>query len=136
MKKTILFSLILVMIATLAFSTFSAAAAWNDMLRVTIINRTKGLVYVSLLPKKDATVVYYMDVLPGTTETFTVPVGQYTHTSYACSKTAYGSMNLRHQVTLVFTPCGSEPPNSGERGIEKIFLDTYPFRSDFIYDLR
>jgi len=135
MKKIILFSLILVMIATLAFNTFSAAAAYNDMVSVTIINRTSGLVYVSLLPK-EANVVYYLDVLGGQTEHFTVPRGRYTHTSYACGKTVHGVVDLRHQVTLVFTPCGSEPPNSGERGIEKIFLDTYPFRSDFIYSIK
>ena len=135
MKRKILFSLILVMIATLAFSTFSAAAAFNDMVSVTIINRTPGIVYVSLLPKS-ATVVYYLDVLPGQTEHFTVPQGRYSHTSYACGKTVQGTIDLSHQVKLVFTPCGSEPANSGERGIEKIFLDTYPFRSDFNYSIK
>jgi len=135
MKKKILFSLILVIVMTLAFSTFIASAAYNDMVRVTIINRTNGLTYVSLLPA-EANVVYFLDVLPGTTEVFTVPTGSYTHTSYSCGKTAYGTMQLDHQVTLVFTPCGSEPPNSGERGIEKIFLDDYPFRKDFNYKIK
>ena len=135
MKKIFLFSLILVMIATLAFNTFSAAAAYNDMVSVTIINRTQGLVYVSLLPES-ATVVYFLDVLPGETGHFTVPQGLYSHTSYACGKTVHGTVDLDHQVKLVFTPCGSEPANSGERGIEKIFLDTYPFRSDFRYAIK
>jgi len=60
------------MIATLAFSTFNASAAYNDIVRVTIINRTQSLVYVSLLPAS-ATVVYFLDVLPGQTGHFTVP---------------------------------------------------------------
>jgi hypothetical protein len=136
MKKIVLFSLILVMIAALAFNIFSASAAYNDMVRVTIINRTKGLVYVSLLPKENATVVYFLDVLPGETEVFTVPQGRYTHTTYACGKTVYGAIDLGSQITLAFTPCGSEPANSGERGIEKVFLDTYPFRSDFQFEIK
>lgn len=136
MSKKIPFILFLVLVATLVLSVFAVAAADDeDLVGVTIINRTNGLVYVSLLPSENATVVYFLDVLPGERGYFTVPRGSYSHTTYACGKTAYGNLDLSHQVTLAFTPCGSDPANSGERGIEKIRLDTYPFRSDFQYSL-
>jgi hypothetical protein len=136
MSKKILFSISLVLVATLVLSVFAVAAAEDeDLVAVTIINRTNGLVYVSLLPVENATTVYFLDVLAGERQHFTVPRGSYSHTTYACGKTSYGNLDLGHQVTLVFTPCGSDPANSGERGIEKIRLDTYPFRSDFQYSL-
>ncbi len=130
MSKKILFVLFLVLVAALALSATAFAAEEEDLVGVTIINRTSGLVYVSLVPDP-ATVVYFLDVRTGERERFTVPRGRYSHTTYACGKTVYGKLDLSHQVTLVFTPCASDPANSGERGIEKIRLDSYPFRSDF-----
>jgi hypothetical protein len=135
MPKKILLALIMVLVVTLVFSASVLAAEEPDMVGVTIINRTNGLVYVSVVPDP-ATVVYFMAVITGDRERFTVPRGIYSHTTYACGKTVYGKLDLRQQVTLVFTPCGSDPANSGERGIEKIRLDTYPFRSDFNFKIQ
>lgn len=135
MSKKILFALIIMLIASLTLSASVFAADEEPMVGVTIINRTNGLVYVSVVPEP-ATVVYFMAVKAGERERFTVPRGVYSHTTYACGKTVYGKLDLRQQVTLVFTPCGSDPANSGERGIEKIRLDTYPFRSDFNFKIK
>jgi hypothetical protein len=131
MNKKLTHILVLVLLATLAISVFSASAA-SDLVGLTIKNRTDQVVWLSLLAS-DGSVVYWLEVPAGEIGEFTVPRDVYSHTTVACGKTATGSVDITHLTTLVFTKCEGKPPNPGERSIEKVHLYDSPDRGDFNY---
>ena len=131
MKKKTILILGIVLLAALAISVVSASAA-GDLVGLTIKNRTDQVVWVSLL-SPDNVYVYWLEVPAGETMSYTVPRAIYDHITVACGKTATGSVDIRKLTTLVFTKCGSKPPNPGERSIEKVYLYDSPDRGDFNY---
>jgi hypothetical protein len=131
MKKKFILILALALLVALAISVVSASAA-NDLVGLTIKNRTDGVVWVSLL-SPDNVYVYWLEVPAGETMSYTVPRAVYSHSTVACGKTATGSVDIRKLTTLVFTHCEGKPPNAGERSIEKVHLVDSPDRGDFNY---
>ncbi|HUV28809.1 MAG TPA: hypothetical protein VMW34_15720 [Anaerolineales bacterium] len=131
MKKKFILILALALLVALAISVVSASAA-NDLVGLTIKNRTDGVVWVSLL-SPDNVYVYWLEVPAGETMSYTVPRAVYSHSTVACGKTATGSVDIRKLTTLVFTHCEGKPPNAGERSIEKVHLVDSPDRRDFNY---
>lgn len=131
MKKKFILILVLVLLASLAISVFSASAA-SDLVGLTIKNRTDGVVWVSLL-SPDNIYVYWLEVPAGETKSYTVPKAVYSHITVACGDTATGTVDLTQYTTLVFTQCEGKPANPGERTIEKIHFFDSPDRGDFQY---
>jgi hypothetical protein len=131
MKKKFILILALALLVALAISVVSASAA-DDLVRLTIRNKTDGVVWVSLL-SSDGQSVFWLEVPAGETKVFTVPKDVYSHTTVACGETATGSVDITYQTKLVFTRCDGSPPNAGERSIEKIHFFDSPDRGDFNY---
>lgn len=126
--------LALVLLASLVVGVIGASAAEEDLIRLTIINRTDRFVFLSLL-SPDGTRVYFLAAPSEETRVFTVPRAVYSHTTVACGLTASGEVDLTRFTTLVFTPCGRSPSNSGEPGFEKIFLYDSPLKKDFYFQM-
>ena len=131
MNKKFMLILALVLLAALAISVFSASAA-SDLVGLTIMNKTDGVVWVSLL-SSDGQSVFWLEVPAGETKSYTVPRAVYSHITVACGETATGSVDIRKLTTLIFTHCEGKPPNAGERSIEKIHFYDSPDRGDFNY---
>ena len=122
--------LVLVLLASLVIGVIAASAQEEDLIRLTIINRTDSSVFLSLL-SPDGASVYFLATPAEQTREYTVPRSDYSHTTVACGLTATGTVDLNRFTTLVFTPCGRSPSNSGEPSWEKIFLYDSPSKSDF-----
>ncbi|MGW8226144.1 MAG: hypothetical protein ACWGOY_10435 [Anaerolineales bacterium] len=131
MKKKFILILALALLAALAISVISASAA-DDLVGLTIKNKTDKVVWVSLL-SSDGQSVFWLEVAAGEEKDFTVPRDVYSHTTVACGDTATGTVDVTHLTTLIFTQCGGKPPNPGERSIEKIHIEDSPDRGDFNY---
>ncbi len=131
MKKKFILILALALLAALAISVISASAA-DDLVGLTIKNKTDKVVWVSLL-SSDGQSVFWLEVAAGEERDFTVPRDVYSHTTVACGDTATGTVDVTHLTTLIFTQCGGKPPNPGERSIEKIHIEDSPDRGDFNY---
>jgi hypothetical protein len=134
MKTRHIFPLLVILLASLAIGVLSASAADEDLVGLTIKNRTDRYVFVSLLPPEGPT-VYFLAVPAGETRDFTVPRAVYTHTTVACGLSAAGSFEINRFTTLVFTPCDRAPANPGEVSFEKIHLFDSPDRGDFTYQM-
>jgi hypothetical protein len=134
MKPKHITLLVLVLLATLVVGVIGASAADEDLIRLTIINRTDRFVFLSLL-SEDGTQVYFLATPSEQTREYTVPRSDYSHTTVACGLTATGTVDLNRFTTLIFTPCGRTPANSGEPSFEKIFLFDSPVKSDFYYQM-
>jgi hypothetical protein len=111
-----------------------ASAQDEDLIRLTIINRTDLNVFLSLL-SEDGSQVYFLATPAEQTREYTVPRADYLHTTVACGLTATGTVDLNRFTTLIFTPCDRTPANSGEPSFEKIFLFDSPVKSDFYYQM-
>jgi hypothetical protein len=131
MKKKFILILALALLVALAIGVIAASAA-TDLVGLTIKNKSDQVVWVSLL-SSDGKTVFWLEVLAGEEERFTVPKDIYSHITVACGDTATGSVDMTSQTTLVFTHCDGNAPNPGERSIEKIHIDDSPDRGDFKY---
>ena len=61
------------------------------------------------------------------TKVFTVERLIYDHTTWACDKSASGTIDIKTFMHLTFTKCAGEAPNKGERGLEKVHIDDAPY---------
>jgi hypothetical protein len=122
MLKRTLIAVSLVVLIAMALAVFSVAAE-EDLVPLTIINRTDGGVTVTLA---SGDVYYYLYVPAGDERTFTVERLTYTQNSWACGGTSSGSVPVKIQTRWVFTHCGGEAPNWGEPYMEKIHIDDSP----------
>jgi hypothetical protein len=134
MKTTRLFPLALVLLLSLVIGILTVSAAEDDLVGLTIKNRTDRFVFISLL-STDGSAVYFLAVPSEDSRTFTVPREVYSHTTVACGETAIGTLDVTRFTTLTFTPCGKAPANPGEPSIEKIHLFDSPEKSGFSYQI-
>jgi hypothetical protein len=134
MKTKHMTLLALVLLMSLIVGVIGTSAADEDLIRLTIRNRTDSNVFLSLL-SPDGRNVYFLAIAPEQTREFTVPRAEYSHTTVACGLTATGTVDLTRFTTLVFTPCDKTPDNSGEPGFEKIFLFDSPVKKDFQFQM-
>ena len=133
--KTKHFTLVaLILLASLVFGVIAASAAEEDLVRLTIRNRTDRFVFLSLL-SPDGANIYFLAIPSEQELDFTVPRAVYSHTTVACGLTATGTVDITRVTNLVFTPCGRSPANSGEPSYEKIFLFDSPVKKDFYYQM-
>jgi hypothetical protein len=79
-----------------------------------------------VLVRSDGTRTYSLNVAANTDQRFTLEGGTYRQFSYACGKSASGSLAMTAQVRLIFTPCAGLAPNSGAPTMEKVHLTDAP----------
>lgn len=125
MKKAaiVLISLVLLIAVLAAANPFPAT--------LTVINKTDGNVIISM-----AYPYSFLVVKPGSTAKFTIERGKYDALVTACGKTRPGSMDMRHNLKLNFTPCASwgntsAPKYLGEPTQEKPNWNRSPGVADF-----
>lgn len=125
MKKAaiVLISLVLLIAILAAANPFPAT--------LTVINKTDGNVIISM-----AYPYSFLVVKPGSTAKFTIERAKYDALVTACGKTRAGTMDMRHNLKLNFTPCAawgntSAPKYLGEPTQEKPNWNRSPGVADF-----
>ncbi len=121
MTKKSMYGVLLALLIALTVMTSGVLAQEEapDLVRLTVDNRTDETLAISLSAEG---LFFYLPVDPESTRVFTVPRGDYSHTTYACSKSVSGTMDLSRQLELIFPSCFEAPANQGEPSIEKIYL--------------
>ena len=128
-KRNVLITIVAVLFALFLMTT-AAAAQEEDLVRLTIDNRTDQSVALALTgPAAN----YYLVVGAGTMRVFTVERDVYDHTTHACGISASGTVDITRQLRLNFTPCFGPPPNQGTPSLEKIFLTESPTKNGWQY---
>ena len=122
MKKTIVQTMIIVTILFMGVVPAMAAEDEPDLVRLTVINKTDGKVFLQL----NATNAHFMTIPAGETSIFTVEREDYVRQTWACGLYAKGTLDMSSQVKLVFTRCGYKAPNAGEPTQEKVSLYDSP----------
>ena len=126
MKRKLYLTFVLVLILSLA--SLSAAFAQDEeagLFRVEVRNRTHQPVSLSLAGRELGR-SYLLTVAPGSSRTFTLREDLYDQTSFACGDSASGTLDVTHQLRLVFTPCPGNAPNPGAPTLEKVHLTDSP----------
>lgn len=86
-----------------------------------------------VLVKTDGSKSYSLNVAANTDRRFTLEGGNYRQFSFACGKSASGSLAISAQVRLIFTPCAGLAPNSGAPTMEKVHLTDAPVGKKWHY---
>ena len=120
MNKKLFWILLFVVLASLVL--VSVVSAKSKLVRLEVINKTDEPVYLSLVGTRH----YYLTVAKGTTKTFTVEREIYKHTTYSCSKSQSGTVDITTQLRMVFTSCYQTAPNWGAPSQEKIHITDSP----------
>jgi hypothetical protein len=129
MQKKLMLAVVLLLVATLAFASVAWAQDEDEpvLARLEVRNRTGQPVSIVLVltdPETEGDVfASALTVSAGTTRTFTVPKGQYDHTTFACGESANGTLDLTRQTRLIFVQCNKEVTHQGEPTMEKVNLD-------------
>jgi hypothetical protein len=135
MKKSLRLALVLILVMALSSISATTSGSSNPTItlyRIEVQNRTDQSVSLSLVGT-DVPSVYYLNVAPGTTGTYTIRGGIYNQTTYACNSTATGTLQATQQLRLIFTSCSGSAANSGAPTIEKIHLTDAPHGSAWLY---
>ena len=122
MKKTIVLVLMIVAILFMGIVPALAAEDEPDLVRLTVINKTDGKVFLQLNGEN----AYFLTIPAGATSLFTVEREEFVRQTWACGAYGKGFLDMSSQVKLVFTPCGFEAPNAGEPTQEKVSLFDSP----------
>ena len=122
MKKTIVLALMLVAILFVGIIPAMAAEDEPDLVRLTVINKTDGKVFLQL----NGTNAHFMTIPAGATSVFTVEREEFVRQTWACGLYGKGTLDMSSQVKLNFTPCGIGAVNSGEPTQEKVSLYDSP----------
>jgi hypothetical protein len=128
MLKKLSLATVLILVASLVLA--SSALAWENgegggLFPLEIRNMTNGSVNLVLV-KEDGSKTYSLTVAGDTSQRFTLEGGTYRQFSYACGKSASGSLAMTAQVRLIFTPCAGLAPNAGAPTMEKVHLTDAP----------
>ncbi len=120
MNKKLIWTLVFVLVASLIL--VSVVSAKSKLVKLEVVNKTDQSVFLSLT----GTNFYYLAVAPGKTKTFTVEREIYTRTTYSCDKSESGTVDITHQLRLVFTSCYNDAPNWGAPSLEKVHINDSP----------
>jgi hypothetical protein len=126
-RKLRLTTLLILALALLAAPSALARVSGEggNLFPLEIRNMTSENVNMVLV-KTDGSKSYSLNVAGNTSQRFTVEAGTYRQFSYACGKSATGSLAMTAQVRLIFTPCAGRAPNSGAPTMEKVHLTDAP----------
>lgn len=120
MNKKLLWILFIILVASLII--VSVVSAKTKLATLEVINRTDQSVFLSLTGTKQ----YYLAVAPDTTKTFTLEREVYDRTTFSCGKSDSGTVDITHQLRLVFTSCYGDAPNWGAPSLEKVHIKDSP----------
>lgn len=106
MKKVWSLRTIVILSLVMAFLLSAAAPASvqarSELVRLTVVNRTSGNIFLSL----KGPALYYLSVAADESEVFTVKRGTYTSSITACGVTATDSLDMTSQKKLIMPVCG------------------------------
>jgi hypothetical protein len=100
-------------------------AASGSSFRLEIRNRSGGEAILELAALQGEQ-AYRLALQPGESRLFTIAAGVYAQTTYACGRSATGTLDVSRQLRLTFTPCAGSAPNAGAPTMEKIHLVDTP----------
>lgn len=123
MNKKLIAQTLFVLLIVFSVATVIAFAK-TDLARFEIKNKSDKPASISLI---NGNTFYYLTVPAGETKVFTVERLIYDHTTWACDKSASGTIDIKTFMHLTFTKCAGEAPNKGERGLEKVHIDDAPY---------
>jgi hypothetical protein len=135
MKKK-LFITLMVIVLLLAAVVPALAQSEPDRVSLTIINKTGGLVTLSMTG--DTTSTHYFLAVSGgengyNEAFYTVDRDTYQQVTYACGITSPGTLDATIQVKLVFVACDRALSTNGEPSQQKISLGESPPSPDYFY---
>jgi hypothetical protein len=121
MNKKVVLGILLALLLVLTIPMVASAQEDEepDLVRFTLVNDTVDPMALYLNAPGE---FFYFYVWPESTRVFTVPEGQYTHTTWSCGQYASGTVDLSRQLELRFPSCKLAPANPGEPSLEKIWL--------------
>ncbi|MEJ2302388.1 MAG: hypothetical protein P8Y14_12760, partial [Anaerolineales bacterium] len=93
---------ILSLVAVFLFSAAAPVQARTELVRLTLVNRTSGNIYLSL----KGPALYYLSVGAEESQVFTVKRGTYTSSITACGVTSTDSLDMTSQKKLIMPICG------------------------------
>ena len=93
---------ILSLVAVFLFSAAAPVQARTELVRLTLVNRTSGNIYLSL----KGPALYYLSVGAEESQVFTVKRGTYTSSITACGVTSTDSLDMTSQKKLIMPVCG------------------------------
>jgi hypothetical protein len=106
MKKVWSLRTIVIISLVVAFLLSAAAPAAvqarSELVRLTVVNRTSGKIFLSL----KGPAFYYLSVGADESEVFTVKRGTYTSSITACGVTSTDSLDMTSQKKLIMPVCG------------------------------
>jgi hypothetical protein len=129
MQRKLILAIVLLLAASLAFASTVWAQEEEEptLVRLEVRNRTNQIVSLVLTltdPETEGDVFASAMAVPaGTTRTFTLPRGGYTHTTFACGDSQSGTLDLAHQTRLIFPTCFALDAKQGEPSMEKIHIE-------------
>jgi hypothetical protein len=94
--------------APVSVASGKSNAAYGDLARLTIDNRTDKTIWVKLTGDG----FYYLTVPANTTDVFTPKRGDYSYTIFACGNYINGELDLNTNQRLVQPVCGGGPVTS------------------------
>lgn len=108
-------SKLLVMVALILALALSAALpgvvrAQSDLVRLTVENRTSGVMYLWLTGPG----VYYLSIPAGETAVYTVERGEYNYRQHACGANTQSVVDLSTQQRLIMPVCGGRAVTAGK----------------------
>ncbi|HZD57064.1 MAG TPA: hypothetical protein VE136_10095 [Anaerolineales bacterium] len=92
----------LVVVFLLSAAAPASVQARSELVRLTVINRSAGTVYLSL----NGPALYYLSVKADESEVFTVQRGTYTSSITACGITSKDSLDITSHKKLIMPVCG------------------------------
>lgn len=121
--------IMLILLVSLTSSSMALAKGNNpasgSAVRVEIRNRSGGEAVITLIALQGEQ-FYRLALQPGESRAFTLQAGVYAQTTYACGKSATGTLDATRQLRLTFTPCAGVAPNAGDPTLEKVHLFDSP----------
>lgn len=130
-KTTVLLTIALALVFTFA-AVIPAQAGPDDLARLTLKNKTDGVVYLQLMGPTAAT-YYYLTVPANEEITFTVERMFYDRQTFACGLVSQGVVDIPHDFKMTFVACDRQAPNQGEPSQEKISLFDSPTGQEWYY---
>lgn len=121
--------IVLILLVSLTFSGMTLAKgnipASGGAVRVEIRNHSGGEVIITL-SALEGEQFYRLALQPDESRVYTLQAGNYAQITYACGRSASGTLDATRHLRLTFTPCAGMAPNAGAPAMEKVHLDDSP----------